>query len=418
MRRLTYLRLRRAFSTGPLDLLLKRAKQAVLGLSNDPTNAQKLQLYALFKVAESGGGPASGRPGFMDMVNRAKWDAWDSQKALGKEEATKKYVELVKELCGGELPEIASAQSSPSTAGAVSSAVTPKAAASPKEMIQRIFFPRRPGTTLGQQLETIICSMSESGVLTVKLNRPKKGNAMNMAMWRDLFLLFDAIRHDSKVRCVILTGNQSSFCTGMDLSVFSDLNAQAEEEKCEARKREGLAQIITYFQDGISLPEKCHIPVIAAISGSCIGGAVDLVTSCDLRLCTTTADFSVKEIDLSIVADIGTLQRLPRLIGDMQARDLSFTGRHFNGEEAVALGLCLGPAYASEEEMLRAAEKKAELIATKSPLTMRGIKKSLNYSRDHSVAEGLDHVKMLNSAQLYSTDLIESMMQKGKFTRD
>lgn len=284
-------------------------------------------------------------------------------------------------------------------------------------MLAKLLFPRGQGeSVMDQPLETIQTRLSPTGVLTATLNRPKRGNSLNMEMWRDLYSLFGQVANDSKVRAVIVTGNAASFCTGMDLSVFSEMSALLASESCEGRKREALLRAISYFQRGINLFEECHVPVIAAISGSCLGGAIDLITACDLRMCTTSSDFSVKEIDLAIVADIGTLQRLPALIGEMQCRDLAFTGRHFSGEEAVKMGLCLGPAYSTEGEMLAAAMRKAELIALKSPLTMRGIKASMNFSRDCSVQEGLQHVRMLNASQIYSSDLTEAFTQKP-FTR-
>jgi enoyl-CoA hydratase/carnithine racemase len=112
---------------------------------------------------------------------------------------------------------------------------------------------------------------------------------------------------------------------------------------------------------------------------------------------------------LAIVADIGTLQRLPKLIGEQRARDLSYTGRNVSGKEAFEMGLVLSPPFKTEAEMLKAVHEKAEVIASKSPLTIRGVKSSLNFSRDHSVAEGLNHVKMHNAAFLYSSDLLTAM---------
>ena len=282
-------------------------------------------------------------------------------------------------------------------------------------MLAGVLFPRGQGESVSvtdQAFETLQTRMTPSGVLTVSLNRPRRGNAINMAMWRDLFSLFAAMARDPVVRAVIITGNAASFCTGMDLGVFADMSALLESETCEGRKREALLRAISYFQRGISLFESSPVPTIACVSGSCLGGAIDLITACDLRMCTRNSEFSVKEVDLAIVADLGTLQRLPILVGEMKARDLALTGRHFSGDEAVEMGLCLGPVFATEEEMLAAAVSKAETIAQKSPLTIRGIKTSLNFSRDHSVQEGLDHVRMLNAAQIYSVDLLESNMKK------
>lgn len=208
------------------------------------------------------------------------------------------------------------------------------------------------------------------GVYTVCLNRPSRGNAFNMQMWLELQETFQAADGDHSVRAIVLTGNSASFSTGMDLSVFSDMQKLAKAESCEGRKREALSNFIQFLQDAISAPEVCTIPVIAAISGYCIGGAVDLITACDLRYCTDNSTFCVKETDLAMVADIGTLQRLPKLIGDQQTRELAYTGRTINGTEAQSLGLVL-KSFANEEMMRQHVDKVARAIAEKSPLTIR-----------------------------------------------
>lgn len=148
----------------------------------------------------------------------------------------------------------------------------------------------------------------------------------------------------------------------MDLQVFVEMNTMAGNEKCEGRKRESLSNIIQFYQDCVSSPESSSpVPVIAAINGFCIGGAIDLITACDMRYCTSDSSFSIKETDLAIVADIGTLQRLPKLIGDSQTRELAYTGRTFSGKEAEALGLVL-KCFNNKEEMMDHVNKVAAQI--------------------------------------------------------
>lgn len=371
-----------------------QAKEALARLPNEPTNEEKLQLYALYKQGTTGP-PQGSRPGFLDPVGRAKFDAWDKVKSMAKEEAQNSYVSLVIKLNDGKALTASEPTSSSST-------TTPS-------LLELQMSPRQPGVVSALKLETISTILSPSGILTARLNRPNRGNAFNMQMWADWNSLFAAVNKDSETRVVVVTGSEASFSTGMDLSVFSQMQALAEKEQCQARKREALAHVIDYFSSSVSLSETCRVPVLAAISGSCIGGAVDIATACDLRFCTENTVFSVKEIDLAIVADIGTLQRLPKLIGEQRARDLSYTGRNVSGKEAFEMGLVLAPPFKTEAEMLKAVHDKAEVIASKSPLTIRGIKSSLNFSRDHSVAEGLDHVKMHNAAFLYSSDLLTAM---------
>jgi len=247
----------------------------------------------------------------------------------------------------------------------------------------------------------------------VALNRPSKGNAFNMLMWRELQEVFQAMNADSSAKVAILKGASTHFSTGMDLEVFVEMNDMAGRERCEGRKREALSHIIQFYQDCISSPEKAPIPVIAAISGFCIGGAIDLITACDMRYCTTDSVFSIKETDLAIVADIGTLQRLPKLIGESQTRELAFTGRTFSGREAEELGLVL-KCFSTHDQMMDHVSRVAAQIASKSPLTIRGVKKTLLYARDHSVQASLEQVKQLNAAHLYSSDLLTAMMAHMK----
>ena len=194
----------------------------------------------------------------------------------------------------------------------------------------------------------------------------------------------------------------------MDLEVFAEMSKLSSLVKCEGRKREGIENLINFFQDCISAPEiTCPVPVIAAISGYCIGGAVDLIAACDMRYCTNSSNFSIKETDLAMVADIGTLQRLPKLIGDSQTRELAYTSRIFNGTEAEKLGLAL-KSFNTDEELMSHVNKIAESIALKSPLTIRGIKKTLLYSRDNTVKDSLYQVNLNNTAYLYNADLMEA----------
>ena len=161
---------------------------------------------------------------------------------------------------------------------------------------------------------TLEVTVSENGVANVLLNRPSKQNALNIPMWEELIDCFAAVSRDPTVRVAVLGGAGKHFCSGMDLGVFQDMKQFGAEEKCEGRIRERVLRSILYFQEAISAPEKCAKPVLAALDGNVIGGAVDLITACDMRYCTKNATFSVKEVDLAIVADVGTMQRLPFLV--------------------------------------------------------------------------------------------------------
>ena len=187
------------------------------------------------------------------------------------------------------------------------------------------------------------------------------------------------------------------------------MGQEVEHFDCEGRKREYLRRKIIKLQAAFTQIEECRKPVLAAIHGGCIGAGVDLVSACDMRYSTNDAVFQIKEIDLGLTADVGTLQRLPKLIPLGIVRELAYTGRKFSGEEAREFGL-VNSCYADKESMILAVWKIAEQIADKAPLAMRGVKEMLLHSRDNSVADGLNYVATWNSAMLLSADLEESVM--------
>ena len=256
------------------------------------------------------------------------------------------------------------------------------------------------------QLETMAIELHEQ-VAEVRLNRPERSNAMNEAMWQEVRTAFAWADDTPAVRAVILSGAGKNFCSGIDLSMLAGVeNAVAHRDP--ARRHEALRRLIIDLQDCLSAVERCRKPVLAAIHGACIGAGVDLISCCDMRFCTADTQFSVREIDLGMVADVGTLQRLPRLINDGMARELAYTGRLVGAEEAGRIGL-VNRVCAAPEELTEAARQIATSIAGKSPLAIRGTKEMLNYGRDHSVVDGLNYVATWNAAMLMSADLAEAM---------
>jgi len=265
-------------------------------------------------------------------------------------------------------------------------------------------------------LETLAVHESD-GVAHIELNRPDKANAINGAMWKDLRSAFDWLS-GSRARVGVLSARGRHFTAGIDLDLLVAMKSEITSLP-EGRRQERLKEAIGELQEVITAAESCTKPILAAIHGACIGGGVDLVTACDMRYATADARFSVKEIDLAIVADLGTLQRLPRLIGEGLARELAFTGREFDGNEAHGMKL-VNRVFPDQDRLMASVLQTAADIAGKSPLTIRGIKDTLNYSRDHSVAEGLDYVASKNAAILFSSDLTEAISaakerRKGKF---
>lgn len=256
------------------------------------------------------------------------------------------------------------------------------------------------------QLATIALSL-EDGVAEVRLNRPERSNAMNEAMWQELRSAFFWVDAAPAVRVAVLSGVGRNFCAGIDLALLASVGEVVAHEDA-ARGREALRRLILDLQDCLTTIERCRKPVLAAIQGACVGGAIDLVTCCDMRYGSAEANFSVREIDIGMTADVGTLQRLPKLIPDGVARELAYTGRTVKAEEAERIGL-LNRVFPEPDALLAGVRKIALTIAGKSPLAIRGSKEMLNYGRDHSIADGLNYVATWNAAMLQSADLEEAM---------
>ena len=249
----------------------------------------------------------------------------------------------------------------------------------------------------------------DASVAEIKLNRPDLANALDEELWLTLGKCFDELSKNEAVRVCILYGAGNHFTSGIDLGFLQSIGQEVEKYDCEGRKRDFLRQKILKLQSAFTQIEQCRKPVLAAIHGGCIGGGVDLISACDMRYSTCNAVFQIKEIDLGLVADVGTLQRLPHLIPQGIVRELAYTARKFSGKEALELGL-VNRCYDDQKTMIYEVHKIAERIAGKSPLALRGVKEMLLHARDHSVADGLDYVATWNSAMLLSADLEESVM--------
>jgi len=252
--------------------------------------------------------------------------------------------------------------------------------------------------------ETLAVSMAD-GVADVVLNRPDKSNAMNRQMWDDIRAVFHKLDETAEARVVVLSGAGKHFNAGIDLAMLAQITDSANDHA--AHQREKLRRVILDLQDVISSLEACRKPVLAAIHGACIGGGVDLICAADMRYCSADANFVVREIELGFVADVGTLQRLPKLIGDGMARELAYTGRPLSGAEAKAIGF-VNCCYDSRDDLMAGVAEIARAIAAKSPLAIRGTKEMLIYTRDHSVAESLKYMAIWNAALLQSDDLNEA----------
>ncbi|NMY79801.1 crotonase/enoyl-CoA hydratase family protein [Pseudomonas rhodesiae] len=240
----------------------------------------------------------------------------------------------------------------------------------------------------------------------VQINRPEKINAMNAAFWTEIIDIFQWIDDTDAVRAVVLSGAGKHFSSGIDLmmlaSVANDLG------KDVGRNARLLRRKILELQASFNAVDNCRKPVLAAIQGYCIGGAIDLISACDMRYAAEDAQFSIKEIDIGMAADVGTLQRLPRIIGDGMLRELAYTGRMFGAEEARSIGL-VNRVYADHDSLLAGVLEIARDIAAKSPIAVTGTKAMISYMRDHTANDGLEYVATWNSAMLQSNDLRVAM---------
>ena len=242
------------------------------------------------------------------------------------------------------------------------------------------------------------------------LNRPNELNTMTRDFWVELGDALEEINRDSDIRVVILSSTGKHFCAGMDLSAFSNGVDDIPDDKKpdHARVGEVLYRTAKELQGYISRLEEIRVPVIAAVHGGVIGGALDLITACDMRFASNDAFFCIQEINIGMAADVGTLQRLPKIIPDSKMREMAYTGRRMLADEAKDSGL-VGEVYETQDQMLDAVHKLAAEIASKSPVAIYGLKAVMNYSRDHNVSDSLDFNALWSGAMLSQADMTEAM---------
>ncbi|ESQ44720.1 hypothetical protein EUTSA_v10003257mg [Eutrema salsugineum] len=253
----------------------------------------------------------------------------------------------------------------------------------------------------------IVRKNTDSSVFHLILNRPSQLNALSLDFFFEFPKALTSLDQNPDVAVIILSGAGKHFCSGIDLSSLSSISERSASGE-KGRSSERLRRRIKSMQAAITAVEHCRKPVIAAINGACIGGGVDLITACDIRYCSEDAFFAIKEVDLAIVADLGTLQRLPSIVGHANAMDLALTARRFSGREAKDLGL-VSQVFGSKSDLDKGVTTIAEGMAAKSPLALTGTKEVLLRSREMSVEQGLDYVATWNSAMLISDDLNEAV---------
>ncbi len=263
------------------------------------------------------------------------------------------------------------------------------------------------------ELETLSLDVND-GIARVTMVRGEALNTMTAAFWREVIEVFAAIESDSRVRAVLLTSTGKHFTAGLDLGFVAGDGGIVGDSGDPARARMRFLRKVRNMQQSFTVIDQCKVPVIAVIQGGCIGGGVDLVTACDLRIGTQDCFFTIQEVNIGIVADVGTLQRIPHLLPQGVVRELAYTGRRFMAEEAAHYGF-LNRVEADHDSALAAGEALATEIVSKSPVAISGIKTVLNRGRGQSVEEGLDYVAVWNAAFLAGDDMAEALgaqMQK------
>lgn len=247
----------------------------------------------------------------------------------------------------------------------------------------------------------------ENHIAHLQFKRPEQHNSMNKAFWKEFPAALNTIDQSGEARVLVISSVGKHFCAGMDLAIFQNPDPKMFGGE-PGRRGEFMRRLVLQLQDCFNQMEQIRIPVLTAIQGGCIGGAVDLVCASDSRYCTENAYFTVKETALGMTADLGTLQRLPLLIPSGLARELAYTSRKLKAAEALSCGL-VNQVFQSPEQLLEGVMKIAEQIAANSPLAVAGTKNVLNFARDHNMRDSLEYMATWQAGMFQPNDLMLSM---------
>lgn len=252
---------------------------------------------------------------------------------------------------------------------------------------------------------------TENHIAHLVLNQPQAFNTMGPTFWRELDEVLTTLHKDADARVLVISSTGKHFSAGMALETFAGA-VQLDDQTPEGRA--AIFDLLTDMQTTFTKLETLRIPVLAAIQGGCIGGAVDMATACCIRYATADAFFCIQEINIGMVADVGTLQRLPKLIPLAVVKELAYTGRRLSAEKALAYGL-VNAVFDTPQATLAAAMQCASEIAAKPPVAIWGTKQAVHYARDHSVDESLKQMGWLQGAIWSNKQVMEAVLAlKGK----
>jgi len=261
------------------------------------------------------------------------------------------------------------------------------------------------------QLSRFRIDVKENGVAEIVMNRAKKLNVMDDVFFEEIGPVFDFIESSPDVNVALLWAEGRLFTAGLDLKSMGSVMGSDDDELTQRTK---LLAKLKLWQTNFNRARTITKPVIAAIHGKCIGGGIDMITSCDVRLATKDASFSIKETEIGLVADLGTLQRIHRIVGSGIAREMAFTADFIDAQRALSSGF-VNAVYDDQDALLAAARAMAARIAGLSPIVLQGTKIAMNFAEDHTVEDSLNQIALWNSAFLKSDDLVEAVtafMQK------
>ena len=254
----------------------------------------------------------------------------------------------------------------------------------------------------------------EAGVAHLQMKRPEALNTMTRAFWNELPAIIRDINDNARARCIVISSTGKHFCAGMDLSVFTDGEGVSGALSADRFvTAESFRRHVHHLQDTFSCLDEARMPVIMAIQGGCIGGAVDFASACDIRYASSDAFFTIHEINIGMTADVGTFPRLCKLLPEGWVRELAYTGRRLPAARARELGL-VNEVFDNHEAVVAHALETAREIASKSPLAVAGSKVMINYARDHTIRDGLDYIATWQTGMFSPPHMAEAFAARAQ----